>query len=810
MHSFTDQVQLKVTTRPLRLAYLVETTEDLKNAVKLYTHTWGGAGNAIIPIPQNENEVEELSFYLDKVDPDYIFIPSNITLPRYVDVIINQRFSKIRPISKDEIDKYIELKEEIHIPVNIRNSNTISYAKGYLPHIMTVLSTLSSSTNLNLYVRELDSPYDFYLMLQNGLLYKEYQNFLVKDLHSQLLLKIDTPEQLFKTSLISAGKNPIYLTLIKNRKTKSLSFTANSWIDQPSALCFFLDDQENIKLASAFWNSRSFYPDNKLFLPKNVFLENLELYIQLALSIMPSIKAIYIAIVLENKEEAETLLKLVQIELRQQKRQDIKVWITYEKFYLEFQKTRFYCNSPNTNSQSVNPDGSIYLTPTIPLQINQKEFVFSFDVEITNRNGHKLILPKNNNSSILLSNSLEDIEYLEESEELPPLNHFRATNQEISGMTLLGQETGFYIHNDTTLITRHLEAETGIKIEPNRHTRYAEGFIKRLGGLEKIHSLVDKGGLNILISLSSDKAQQSGFTQTQIISYLRDRIGLEYKQAQANVYQQLPSLLANGLVRRGYSLQCPVCDLEDWYSIDKLSEFIECHGCLENFQLQEFKQQEFYYKPNELSLRLIQNGGVATLMTAKFFRTFSPTPFIQFGGDIIEQRKKPNKKSKKNDNTNKNENEIDLIILQGNLYAIAECKYCPAIDQDKQIKNITESLEKTIKVAERLKCRIIFLTVIYNAKKSDELKVEALFYDIDILLEKAKKEEINIIVLTEKEIKVLESEKLRDLDQLIIPKNHPQNIVGIGERPTSYSPGTIQPFDETILKQWREELIDSN
>ncbi|AFZ27626.1 hypothetical protein Cylst_5625 [Cylindrospermum stagnale PCC 7417] len=50
------EITLNVKPRPLRLVYLVRNREDLINAVTLYTHVWGSAANAILPIPENDTE----------------------------------------------------------------------------------------------------------------------------------------------------------------------------------------------------------------------------------------------------------------------------------------------------------------------------------------------------------------------------------------------------------------------------------------------------------------------------------------------------------------------------------------------------------------------------------------------------------------------------------------------------------------------------------------------------------------------------------------------------------------------------------
>jgi len=69
--TFSNQtVNLKLISRPLRMAYLVEGMSDLETAVKLYTHVWGGQAGVILPIPSDEEDMHKLASTLMEVDPD--------------------------------------------------------------------------------------------------------------------------------------------------------------------------------------------------------------------------------------------------------------------------------------------------------------------------------------------------------------------------------------------------------------------------------------------------------------------------------------------------------------------------------------------------------------------------------------------------------------------------------------------------------------------------------------------------------------------------------------------------------------------
>src|SRR5438876_1159246 len=76
MYADRQEVYLKIQSRPLRLGYLVSNRDDIIDAITLYTHTWGGISNVILPIPTTEQEAIEFTIALLRADPDCIFLPA--------------------------------------------------------------------------------------------------------------------------------------------------------------------------------------------------------------------------------------------------------------------------------------------------------------------------------------------------------------------------------------------------------------------------------------------------------------------------------------------------------------------------------------------------------------------------------------------------------------------------------------------------------------------------------------------------------------------------------------------------------------
>lgn len=482
-------------------------------------------------------------------------------------------------------------------------------------------------------------------------------------------------------------------------------------------------------------------------------------------------------------------------------KKEIQVWLSYKNFYEEVRKVSIYTGSPRTSSQRLHSDGSIRFFPETPSGLETGKFAFGYDAELHSEASNRLLFSKSSALCTLLSNSLSNIEYYEKNQIDSQSLSLRGTDIGVAGIATTGKECRLYRHPDTVIISKYLKNNIGINVKANRHTKYVEGFIKRLGGLERIYSLIYEGGIEVLLALCSKGSNQSGLETSKLINFLRDKVKIEHKKAQNIIDTQLPKLLANGLVRRGVSLKCPICDLETWYSISSLDEFIECQGCFEKFQLENLKESKFSYIPNELSRRLIENGGIAVLATASLFLTANVSGFIQFGGDLFET------------NLTNNFAEIDLIVIAGEICAIAECKYFPRLHSEEQVVaalSPQKGLEKAIKVAERIGARIVLLGVSTNLETSDQKIIESLKNGVAALKENAQAKGIGIdIWLTGSggDQNTVASINLENL----IPRNgecESEHIHqrGVGELPF-YREGKIESFDETTLKIWKSQLL---
>ena len=686
MHFYESEVSLKVTSRPLRLAYLVQSRDDIINAVTLYTHLWGGAGNNMMPVPRNELEAGNLKFGLEQLSPDYIFLPVPIQeLPDHTREVLEQYPSVKFDVSKDAIWEHIDG----YNPLPLRGGKL-----SYVPLLLEKLYPTGLDQSIIALPAEGDS-FDFAIDLQAGVYSSDYGNYLEHTLAAIVLDPTNTVEELLHTCFnLSRFHNPTSLTMIETKQSWNVGVSNMLWITDQDILCLFLDDGEDINVATAFWNSRKITRENKLFLPRDAFLNNLSSNVAMIIDNLSSIRGIFITTPTDHKNAIGLRTEIKNAFAAAGR--DITVRVRYDSFGYDYPNVAIYSGQPESLTRVIGADGAIRLRPPTPFGHENTEFAFGYDAEVEFVSGRHLSMPSTLPGSVLLSNEKERIERADEDYRwLRGAFTVRPMIKGISGTAQAGDETRFYIHLDDYIVSKHLKY-AGFEVKPNPHTRYAQGVVNRFEGINKVSSLVGKGGVEIILALNAHRAQQNGFLREQIIGYLQNQRALTNHEATASVNEQLPLLLRAGLVRRGYPLRCPHCDLNDWYSVEKIQELIECGGCAQLFQL-PYKIQ-FAYKANELAARFVKEGGQAVLMVTALLLEIENLGFIQYGGDLLHI------------GSSTAFAEVDIFWLTEQAFTIAECKSIHQIGQ-LELSQIKDSLEKTIEAAALIGAGVVILGV---------------------------------------------------------------------------------------------------
>jgi len=782
------EVTLKLKSRPLRLVYLIRNRDELVDAVTLYTHIWGGAANTIFPVPENEEEAHTLRFALKSINPDYILVPREV-IPSYVSQVLKQSTGLLRPISSPEVQRHIQGSR----------SDFLRLRDGTVSHIGLILQHLYSSglNNSKPYLVDYDRTFNLEIALQCGIPTQFHRDYLVQHLAADVFHCPQTIEQLIKVSLLfSRFDNPKFLTLIKTQR--SLGQSSPPWIEDEETLGLFLDDGHDIGIPTSFWNYQWFIRQNKIFLPRDAFLTNLKHHASLIVEFMPSIRALFVKTPLNHQDASDLCSNLKNVFATVGK--DILVKVNYQGFRFDWlQGSRTYGGTINC-TRLINYDSSVRFDPPVPFGHDNTNCLFGYDAEVKFVSGKKFSLPATQVTSQLLTNELLQIERAENNQDdwgeawlrlnLP----VRAETKGVTGTALAGKECRFFVHPDDVVISRHLK-QAGFEVKPNKHTRYVQGCIKRFGGFDKVISLIDKQGADILSALVTHRAEQGGLYRDKIKSFLTKERGLSQQDADQISKQKLPLLLENGLVRRGYSLCCPTCNLTDWYSLEEVREFIECRGCAEKFQFPlEGRGLQFTYTANELAARLVKEGGIAVIKTAEIFRQIDYSGLIQFGGELLHPGDKENFA------------EVDLFWLTDEAFIIAECKSYHKIEQ-KDIVEIKDSLAKTVEVAAQIDVQVVILGVVTNSSELSDL--------FSVVADAAQNDQnrgIGVHLALNGKLHLWGSPDGTEAGKVQLGQLLGYNTIlaegeSVGELPQTYHFGISRATDNTdVLHRWEQEL----
>ncbi len=801
------EITLKLNSRPLKLAYLVRTSEDLFNSISLYTHLSGGAANYILPLPDNNDEMVDLKNSLQNIDPDYILIPDNEKL---LTDLGNQLSAPQRKISYSAIQSHINGHDLYRFP------------SGDLNHIIPVISALFQD-GINRQIGLVAPSSDIATALNYGLPTQNYRQYLCTKYGASIFRRPSNMQEEIQLKLTVSRKSSLFdLTLAKiSRKWNGLDSEITETND-PETLCLFLGNEHDIDVCTAFWNTRWIYSRNKIFLNKETFLIDISSYINLITEGMPLVRAVAV-FVKSSYEEAKDIYHAIKQSFSSTDR-NLCVRVQYSGLKYKFSHGKLSFDEPNTFTRQIYLDSSVRFTPNPPLG-HGKDMLFGFDAEVTFSSGFNLSLPSTNKMSELLSNEIERLKWIEDhgSAFHRKESIVRSADKGITGITKGGLECRLYIHPNDIFVNNHLKA-FGFEVRLNKLTQYAQGFIKKLGGLNKARKLVAEGGLRIISVLNDTKAYEAGLEIGKMKGGLSTVLNNE--QAQDLISNYLPEMLASGLVRRGYPLTCTHCDLKAWYSIEIIREFIECVGCAESFQL-KIEKIPFAYKPNELASRFLKEGGQAVLTTANVLYQIDRSALLTFGGDLLKIGEK------------KNFAEADLLWLSRDIFAIAECK-CRYNKLD-DMEEIRVSLTKNLETAVQIGAQVVFLGIYTNLEDN-----EVLFDLVRSLSEysKEKKVALHLIINSdlylwgEKEKKVTEILDMSNLRLLLEHKDYfeylekiawfkndhshflsgcepciplPNPDIAIGEKPASYGGnwGTENIYDSEILSIWEESFLIS-
>jgi hypothetical protein len=681
----------------MRLVFVVGSREDIQTAVRLYTHVCGGAVGVILPLPYGAGEEELFRHAIFDSDPDAVFTSNEEVGRRVVELLRGYSFP-VSVLGADQVDEHCQ------------GINRLSLASGQIPHVLTLLEDMHPSGLADSSIRTVDlgGRYDAPLELHFGSPGDRYRKALTDRWGAKRLRSPEAIDQFIKTIVTAAARATPASATVGGLSLRAVS--SLTWVDgtplldvrtrSDQSLFLFLDDGADLHIPAAFWNSRRVSgTSNKFLLPRDEFLASPDVCLGLLSTERPLAEVIVFA--RGGRENAEEIRGQVAGAMSRVKA-DVAVSVYFDRFGFEVERGAAYARGSETMTRVRRPDGSVRFSVAAPTWAGRSS-AFGYDASVVYETGTRLSLPNSIVTTVLLMNEAERIRRVETNQKglgalwLNPGPAVRAHERGVAGLTSPGQEVRFYLHDDEFFIGRVLR-QRGFRVQPNQHTHFAQGFIRRFGGFDECMSLVDAGGVRILSALDQHRAHQCGLTDQQITAFVKRAKDGDEKRARQAVEEYLPKLLAAGLVRRGAALECSHCRLRDWYAIDALHEFMECTGCAQTFQLPRHAIG-YHYRANELARRVIHEGGQAVFQAAANLRAIEPAGALQFGGDVFREGERTNAA------------EVDLLLLSADTLALVECKAWSKLEGD-SLSEVEASLKRLVALAPDLGAGVVLLGVV--------------------------------------------------------------------------------------------------
>jgi len=692
-----EEFRLHVEPRAIRMVFVVRSREDVQLAIRLYTHVCGGAAGVILPLPEQDVEEELFKRAVLDSDPDAVFT-SDEELGRRVGELLRGYAFPVSVLGAEQVSEHCE------------GTNRLRVSSGMITHVLTLLEDMHPSGLDQSTIRIVDPEESFAsaLALHFGLPGVRYNNALIARLGAKRFRPPNLLDEFIKMILTaSARATPVSATVggLSLRATSSLFWTEGTPLTDfrtrsDECLFLFLDDEAELHVPAAFWNARRVSGTfNKFLLPRDAFLADPDTCLRLLCAERSLAELIVFS--RSGREGAEETHSRI-VEAVSRVGLEIEVSVHFDRFGFEVERGGAFARGSETMTRVRRTDGSVRFSVSTPSWAGRSS-AFGYDVSVEDETGISLSLPNSAVTTVLLMNEAERIRMVETNKRglgklwLNREALVRARERGLSGLTSPGRELRFYLHEDEFFIGRVLR-QRGFRIEPNQHTHYAQGFVRRFGGFEKSMSLVGSGGVRILRALDHHRSDQCGQNEQQIAAYMSrvgDRDGSKTREV---LDEYLPKLLAAGLVRRGVALACSHCRLRDWYAIEELKEFMECTGCAQSFQLPR-RRIEYHYRANELARRLIHEGGQAVLQAAANLRAIEPAGALQFGGDVFGEGESINAA------------EVDLVLLSADTLALVECKAWSRLD-GAYLNKVEVSLRRLVELAPNLGAGVVLLQVV--------------------------------------------------------------------------------------------------
>jgi hypothetical protein len=244
------------------------------------------------------------------------------------------------------------------------------------------------------------------------------------------------------------------------------------------------------------------------------------------------------------------------------------------------------------------------------------------------------------------------------------------------------------------------------KAELSAKSKYMKGLLPLLRGQYELGILQHEDMIRLLNNAQIRKGRAYSLKELAQIAHPQAETGRFIKQ--------IAGLASSGAFIRGYGLQCPHCDLDKWYALDTVAEWVRCEGCRQLFQLP--LDLDFAFRPNRLLMEALKSGALTILLTLHHWLQDSPVTIWQSNIEVSQEVLAT---------------DIDLLVQREDGLFMAECK-----DNFDDLRDLEAQLAIAQRIAKDIGANFVFASLYEGALPEGLLRfLEA--HDISFLSREA-------------------------------------------------------------------------
>ncbi|WP_343657980.1 hypothetical protein [Chryseobacterium sp.] len=468
----------------------------------------------------------------------------------------------------------------------------------------------------------------------------------------------------------------------------------------------FVSKHNDFKTISYFWNTRSFYPYSEIaWIPIeyigeiSALVDKETIIICFDIELQSKIKSIYPATTISNPSA-----------LHFTGRNERWTFFEHSQMISIVDKEAVILHPAEKSFSDIGSMGAFVLETR-----GLKEFRYP-----KRRNIGKLFFPKYHDSE-LFQNQFRRISELGLSTYVLQVSPLKA--EDISKVIKLPT---------FTQVLKHLFHDVGYTIKTTQKSSILEQTVNLLGGLGEISIIADKHIFNLLITLTPKVRTEKIVKKVlegagekitsddvlEIIAEIREKGAVNFpsvtltaekildktslgKNERNNLLPVLQKLHDQRIFLRGKYFQCPSCNSNLWIQIDQINRVnycIECNNIVDIPIHLNGQQDSDYFRLNQLIVRAVDQGQLATLLLLNCFHQQKNRTFdYQSNLEVYE-----------NDTLI---TDIDLLIKIGKKIGFAECK---------STSGFTETqVNELINIASKMQCDFIAFSSLVEATSKE-------------------------------------------------------------------------------------------